>query len=84
MKIYENVYATSRPLDIEVTENRVFLASEIEEVDKEIEEGTAHLFKFKITEYEKDEYIQLLAQNNTDIAALQEELIAAKIILGVE
>lgn len=84
MKIYDPTYSNIEPPKINITDTKVFIASNIEEVDREIEEEIVHCYQYALTEYDKDEYLTLLSQNQQDIAALQEELRAAKILLGVE
>ena len=84
MKIYEHTYSMNRPQEIETTSTKVFVASNIEEITLEVEEKTVNCFSYTLTEYDKDEYLDILFKQQTDIAALQEELQAAKILLGVE
>ena len=84
MKIYEETYAMTRPPEIETTATKVFVASNIEEVTLEIEEKEVQCFSYTLIEYDKDEYLDILFKQQTDITALQEELEAAKILLGVE
>lgn len=84
MKIYEKTYAINKPPEIETTATKVFIASDIEEVTLEIEEVNTTYFCYTLIEYDKDEYLNLLFKQQTDIGALQEELEAAKILLGVE
>lgn len=84
MKIYEPTYSMNKPPEIETTATKVFVASNIEEVSKEIEETNVNCFSYTLVEYDKDEYLDILFKQQTDIAALQEELQAAKILLGVE
>ena len=74
----------NRPQEIETTSTKVFVASNIEEITLEVEEKTVNCFSYTLTEYDKDEYLDILFKQQTDIAALQEELQAAKILLGVE
>jgi len=84
MKIYNPTYSFIRPESIEITETKVFLATNIQEVEREVEDTIEHCYQYTLTEYDKDEYFALLSQNQQDIEALQEELQAAKILLGVE
>lgn len=84
MKIYENTYSMNKPPEIETTATKVFVTSNIEEVTIEIEETNVDCFSYTLVEYDKDEYLDKLFKQQTDIAALQEELQAAKILLGVE
>ena len=84
MKIYENTYSTIEPPQIDITATKVFIASNIQEVEREVEDMIIHCYEYTLTEYDKDEYLTILSQNQQDIATLQEELRAAKILLGVE
>lgn len=84
MKIYETTYSTVEPPKIDITATKVFIASNIQEVEREVEDMIIHCYEYTLTEYDKDEYLTILSQNQQDIAALQEELRAAKILLGVE
>ena len=84
MKFYEQVYSLTQPQEIELTETKAFVASNIEQVTRVFEDTEELCYSFSLTEYTKDEYILLMAQNNADVAALREELEAAKILLGVE
>lgn len=86
MKQYVNeIYSINQPSPIEITDTRVFVASNIEPATQlNSNEEEVPCWKYNLTEYTKDEYILLMSQNNIDVAALQEELQAAKILLGVE
>ena len=77
---YSKVHSITRPKDIEITNNKVLIATNIIPYSDEDLEG----FEYECTVYDKDEYIMTLAENQNNIAALREELEAAKIILGVE
>lgn len=80
---YGQVKGSVRPQEIEITSDKVFIASNIEAYEETIDEHNISGFKYNLIEYNKDEYIILLSQTNADIAALREELEAAKILLGV-
>ena len=81
---YQNVKSKIRPLDIEITDTQVFIASNINEYQEIIDEKQINGYEYNYTCYSKDEYILLMAQNNDDIITLRQELEAAKILLGVE
>ena len=81
---YGIVKSSFRPQPIEITNNNVFIASNIEEYEELVEGKEINGYKYNYISYTKDEYILLLAQNNIDMTALREELDAAKILLGVE
>ena len=81
MKDYGKVYSSIRPQDIEITDSAVFLASNIETYSKEFDGHTQEGYEYNLVEYTKDEY--LLNQSNK-ISSLEQELAAAKILLGVD
>lgn len=80
MKTYTKIHCKNNPSPIEITATQVFVNKNIIPYETEDFKG----FEYDVDVYDKDEYIVLLAQNQQDIAALREELEAAKIILGVE
>ena len=82
---YGRIQSTEKPQDVEMTDTQVFIADNIEEYEKEMDGYTVQGFEYNYKSYTKDEYIQFLNDKNAKaIAALQEELAAAKILLGVE
>ena len=81
---YGQVKSSFRPQEIELTSNKVFVASNIEEYQDIIDGKEINGYQYNYTCYSKDEYILLMAQNSSDITTLREELEAAKILLGVE
>ena len=81
---YGQVKSSVRPQEIEMTSDKVFVASNIEEYSETVEGRTISGYKYDYVGYAKDEYIILLSKTNADIASLREELEAAKILLGVE
>ena len=84
MKTYNFIYSTTEPPKIDITATKVFLATDVKEIEREVEDTIEHCYQYTLTEYDKDEYLAILSQNQQDIEALQEELQAAKILLGVE
>lgn len=81
MKDYGIIYGSIQPQAIEMTPTSVFIATNITPYEEEIEGHNITGYKYNYVEYSKDEY---LLQQTSNIAALQEELTAAKILLGVE
>lgn len=81
---YGKVKSSVRPQSIELTSDKVFVASNIEEYQETIDGREINGYQYDCICYSKDEYILLMAQNSADVAALREELEAAKILLGVE
>lgn len=81
---YGKVKSSVRPQEIELTSDKVFVASNIEEYQEIIDNREINGYQYDCVCYSKDEYILLMVQNNADVNALREELEAAKILLGVE
>jgi hypothetical protein len=76
---YGKQRSTVKPLEVELTESKVFVASNISPVSEN--EGTEQEFvgfEFDLTEYSKDEYIQLQADRNS---AMEEEVTATQLAL---
>ena len=78
-------YSTEKPNAIEITDKKVFVAENIQpcKVQQEFDVQVSG-YKFDLTEYDKDEYILLMTQQVAKVDALEDELAAAKILLGVE
>ena len=74
-------YSSTRPQDVELTSDSVFIATDITPYSQEIEGHVIEGFQYNYVQYSKDEF---LLQQNASIKALQEELRAAKILLGVD
>ena len=70
--------STVRPQDVEILETKVFVASNIEEVEETVGEETFNGFQFDLTEYSKDEYIRLLDTKNQ---SLESQLTDAQLAL---
>lgn len=63
MKDFGMTIKDTKPEGVEITELKVFVATDIEEVEVELDDGQRHKeFHFNLVEYDKDEYIQLLQQ----------------------
>lgn len=77
---YGKQRSTVKPLEVELTETKVFVCTNISPV---IESGTSEQegfsgFEFDLTEYTKDEYIQLQADRN---AALEQQVTDTQLAL---
>lgn len=81
MKVYNKVHSIARPLDIEITANAVYVASNITPYEEEIDGRIISGYEYTCTDYTKDEY---LIHQNEKITSLEDELKAAKILLGVD
>lgn len=78
---YGTQYSTVEPQAIEITNSGVFIATNIAPYSKEIDDHVVSGYSYDYVQYTLGEYLAL--QNET-IASLQEELEAAKILLGVD
>ena len=82
MKEYRNTYSTVEPQSIEFTETKVFVANNVHQIntiDERDREVTYYVYD--LIEYNTQEYFQEIVYKQNE---LQEELQAAKILLGVE
>lgn len=78
MKNHGQVRSTVEPLAVEITASKVFVASDIEEITVTMEEDTHVEFQFNLIEYDKDEYIRMMSDNNE---SLEQELTNTQIAL---
>ena len=81
MKDYGIIKGSVEPQPIEITPTSVLIASDIEPYTDDLEGHTVSGYQYHYIEYTKDEY--LLQQSNS-LNSLQEQLEAAKILLGVD
>lgn len=73
MKEWGLVESDERPDGVQITELKVFINTDIEEVEVQTDDGeTKRQFRFKQTEYDKDEYINLL---NAQVQETQDGLV---------
>lgn len=75
------VRSSTEPQPIEITAHSIFVASNITPYEEEVDGRILRGYEYDCTEYSKDEYLRY---QNAQIAALSEELAAAKILLGVD
>lgn len=81
MKNYGKMRSSQYPAGMEFTDNNVFVASNIEAYEKNFEGTIIKGYEYDYISYTKDEFLML---QNQKVTALEEELAAAKIILGVD
>lgn len=77
---YGKQRSTVKPLEIELTESKVFVASNItpiEEPGTDEQQGFTG-FEFDLAEYSKDEYIKIQAEKN---ATLEDEITQAQVAM---
>lgn len=75
------VYSSVQPQNIEITGNGVFVASNVQQYTKTVENYEIIGYEYDCIEYTKDEF---LLQQNSKMQELEQELEAAKILLGVD
>lgn len=75
------VRSTIRPESIEIMPTYVLITSNIVPYEEEIDGHISSGFEYDCQKYTKDEY---LLYQSEKIASLEEELEAAKILLGVD
>ena len=78
---YGKVQSLNQPQSTEIKEDKVFIASNITPYTTTVEDKEESGYEYDYVEYTKDEYIMLLFEKSQ---RLEEELAAAKVLLGVE
>ena len=61
------VRSSIKPKNIEILKNKVFVSSNITEVEKNFDNETYTEYEYELIEYSKDEYIKLLVQKNAEL-----------------
>jgi len=77
---YGTQQSTVKPLELELTETKVFVASNIIPVDEPGTEDQPGFtgYEFNLVEYDKDEYIKLQAEKN---ASLEQQVTDTQLAL---
>lgn len=78
MKYYEKVRSTVEPKELEVLATKVFVAADVQKVSVEIEGETVKEYEYNLTEYDKNEYIEIISKKNKE---LEEEVTDTEIAL---
>lgn len=76
---HDEVYASEKPKLVEIYETKVFVNSNFEQVEKEVEEGVIAEWRFSQEEYSKDEYIEMIASRNN---MLEQSLIDTQLAIA--
>lgn len=78
---YGKQRSTVEPAEIELTETKVFVASDITAVQEQGTDGQEDFtgYEFGLIEYDKNEYIRLQAEKSTE---LEEELTQTQVALA--
>ena len=67
MKNYGLQRSTIEPKAVEITESKVFIATDIELVTLTINEQETQEYQFNLVEYDKDEYINIISEKNEEL-----------------
>ena len=67
MKNYGLQRSAVEPKAVEITESKVFVATDIEQVTVTMDEQEVQEYQFNLVEYDKDEYIQIISEKNEEL-----------------
>lgn len=67
MKNYGLQRSTVEPKPVEITESKVFVATDIEQVTLTMDEQEVQEYQFNLVEYDKDEYIKIISEKNEEL-----------------
>ena len=67
MKYFGFVRSTTKPLEIEITKDKVFVASNIHPYEEKFEEFSVEGYEYEYYSYDKDEYIQHMSIKNMEL-----------------
>ena len=67
MKEYGLTKSAVEPQAVEITETKVFVATDIEQVTSNIDDQEVQEWQFNLFEYEKDEYIKIISERNLEL-----------------
>ena len=67
MKNYGLQRSAVEPKAIEITESKVFVATDIEQVTLNMDEQEVQEYQFNLVEYDKDEYIKIISEKNKEL-----------------
>jgi len=77
---YGKQRSTVKPEELELTETKAFVSSNVKEVNEPETDGQPGFteYEFDLIEYDKDEYIKIQAEKNTD---LENEITQAQVAM---
>lgn len=67
MKNYGLQRSAVEPKAVEITESKVFVATNIEQVTVTMDEQEVQEYQFNLVEYDKDEYIKIISEKNEEL-----------------
>ena len=75
---YGRIKGKEKPQEITITENKVFMASNIEPYEEEIGDYILKGYEFDYISYTKDEYLKLMMEKNK---SLEEQVLNTQMVL---
>ena len=72
------IRSTVRPEEKAVDEYSVWINTDIQEVEVNMEDDTHTEFEFNQVQYSKDEYIELIAGQNSELNSLMNTILGVK------
>lgn len=84
MQHLTNVRSNGKPDSIQIINNKIIIPSNIHNFSLESDEGQISGYEYDCDVYDKDEYLIIIAEQANHIHELEDELTAAKILLGVD
>lgn len=84
MQHITNVHSDTYPEKIQFSNNQIRIPSNIHTYNITIDQYEFQGYEYDCDVYDKDEYLIVVAQQAQHITELEEELAAAKILLGVD
>ena len=84
MQHISNVRSNGEPSPIQILNNKVMLTFNVHPYQETIDGYEIEGYEYDCDIYSKDEYLLVIAQQANHIAQLEDELAAAKILLGVD
>lgn len=67
MKNYGLQRSAVEPKAVEITESKVFVATDIEQVTLTMDEQEVQEYQFNLVEYDKVEYIKIISEKNEEL-----------------
>lgn len=84
MQHINNVRSNGEPGAIQIISNNIIIPQNIHTFSITTDEGEISGYEYDCDIYNKDEYLIIIAEQANRIAQLEDELAAAKILLGVD
>ena len=84
MQHINNIRSNGEPKTIQIINNNIIIPQNIHPFSITSDEGEMSGYEYDCDIYSKDEYLIIIAEQANRISELEDELAAAKILLGVD